>query len=133
MSKMKVRAGWIALLLATTLALAAPSTAATVVDDFSTYAAGSAADAGWDTDAVSWMATGHSLDAGGKDRAFAISRRSPRSTDQTVEATLTIHEHIGKDWNTAGVVIYDGDGNYWHLAFADSPEPARYRFVELEE
>src|SRR3569833_4612278 len=104
MSKMKVRAGWIALLLATTRALAAPSTAATVVDDFSTYAAGSAADAGWDTDAVSWMATGHSLDAGGKDRAFAISRRSPRSTDLSVVVSLSFLVLFGFVWFSAGVV-----------------------------
>jgi agarase len=118
-------------LMAAQAGMAAPAVVTT--DDFSTYPAGAAPDAGWDTDGVSWWVQDGKLMARPAGGEFAVNTHSGRARQQQIEVTLSIAKAQGTDWKVAGAALYDDDKNYWHLALCESPDPENRHFVELQE
>ncbi len=102
-------------------------------DDFSHYAVGTGGDPHWLDDAIHWTMDGRSFAANGLERSMALAADLPRGGNQTIEATVTVHSDTGSDWKTAGIVIADGDDDYWQLALVESPDPTRTHFLELDE
>jgi len=102
-------------------------------DAFTGYAAGSPGDPTWETDAVGWTVGSGVFTADSRNRTFALFTPAARAADTSVEATVTVRAAVGSDWKTAGVVIYDGEGDYWHLALVEAPGAERRHFVELTE
>lgn len=128
-----MRYALLALLLTVASAvLAAPQT--TFSDSFASYAAGSDGAPTWESDSFGWEVRDGRLFAECPGRSFAVCTLAARGRTQVIEATLTLRAAPAKDWKTAGVVLYDDNRNYWHLAFVESPDDAgKKHYIELQE
>jgi len=103
-------------------------------DDFGTYPPGSDAAPAWETTGIEWEVQEGRLTVAEPGKRFALLTEAPLGRQVTVEATLTVEAPLGDDWKIAGVVLWQKDGNYWHLALVEAPEAQdRKHFVELTE
>lgn len=88
----------------------------------------------WDTIGVGWEVRRGSLECDGLGRSTAAPISAPHAAVMVVEANVTPHRAIGKDWKLAGIVIQRDNANYWQLGLVEKPEAmASAHYVELAE
>ena len=122
-----------ALLVAFSTAGAA-SAARTFADDFTAYPDGSTAELAWNADAVTWEVRSGAFHCAEPGRSFAIYSDAPYADEQAVHATLTVSGKTADEWKIAGVVVWQNNGNFWHLALVEAPNSVGAgHFVELVE
>jgi hypothetical protein len=119
------------LLAATTAVSAAPQRFA---DDFSRYTDGTTGEPTWSTDSVQWETRDAAFRCTAPSRTFAIYSPAPYADEQVVEATVTISGNTTDQWKIAGVVVWQNNGNFWHLALVEAPKAMSERHsIELVE
>lgn len=104
-----------------------------IVDDFSSYADTSGGEPRWNAMDVGFLIERGAMQAELRGRrSFAVLEAAPAGRVVTIEASITPHEGLGKDWRTAGVGVFLDAKNFWHVALVESPDGQR-RFAELSE
>lgn len=105
-----------------------------IADDFATYPAGSVADQGWETDAVSWQVQDGRFHCDWPGSVEAFPRDPHVFRTVTVEAVITPRSTTGTNWKTVGVGLKVDARNFWHVALVEAPEANnKDHFVELCE
>lgn len=90
----------------------------------------------WDSNPVLWRVRDGVLHASGAGSGTAVYVAAPTSARVTVEADVTVHKAVQKEWKTAGVGVYMDEQNFWHFALVEAPDvdgKAGRHFCELSE
>jgi len=105
------------------------------LDDFSCYPEGSAGEPQWEVTHIGFEVRQGALWAEvPAGIGYALLRVAPFARTVTVEATVTVHRVLGRDWKIVGIGIFADRRNYWHLALVEAPEHmGRRHFAELAE
>ena len=69
----------------------------------------------------------------GKGSAFILPKKQKILTKMEFEAEITPIKAESMGWKVAGIALYKSSGEYWQLAFIESPDKSKKRhFVELK-
>ncbi|MBI5683821.1 MAG: hypothetical protein HZC54_01950 [Verrucomicrobia bacterium] len=107
------------------------STAQTLRDDFSGYAAGSDSAPAWDAQSVGWEISDGACIG---DSGVSVWRAAPFASAVTFTCDVTVLEQLKGDWLVAGIGLQADEKNYWAVNLVAAPEAKQRRHTaELNE